>query len=74
MRLCKHGVPMSTRHDCDYVDARDALIPAAEEHANRLAGPRPKGTRDDSPEYEAWVNRWNWLFHAHMDRLWKEAA
>lgn len=70
MKLCKHGIP-DCKHDCDYVDERDALIPEAEARANREAGPRPAGTRDENPECEVWAKRWNTLFHAHMDALWR---
>lgn len=74
MKLCKHGLPISLRHDCEYVAARDALIPLAEKYANDHAGPKPPGTRMDNAECELWAARWNTLFHAHMDELWKQCA
>lgn len=48
-----------------YVTRRNRLIPAAEKHANTLAGARPKREKD----MELWAAKWNAIFHSKMNEL-----
>jgi hypothetical protein len=52
-----------------YVHARDALIPAAEEYANKKVGDSSKGR-----EYQEWADDWNFHFHTKMADLAHEAG
>ena len=52
--------------DTKYINQRNRLIPLAEAYADRAAGKRPKGNS------EAWLNRWNLMFHSRMDALARE--
>jgi hypothetical protein len=60
MARCRHTD--GPEHDCSYVDARNALIPAAERHANKFVP-----ISSDS-EFAA---RWTLAFMTEMDRLWR---
>ncbi|HEX9052285.1 MAG TPA: hypothetical protein VF841_17280 [Anaeromyxobacter sp.] len=65
--VCRHGVPARLEHDCDYTDARDSLIPYAEQMATA-----------DTAGMQSWPDderqrKWDQRFHYHMDRL-AEAA
>lgn len=52
-------------HDCAYVDARNALIPAAERLTDQAVGPlAPDATPFD-------VARWGATFLKTMDKLWR---
>lgn len=56
-------------HSCEYVEARNALIPFAEAKANKTAGLcAPKGGPED--ERASWYAAWNQAFLAAMDRMW----
>lgn len=57
--------------DKAYEAARNKLIPQAEEHANSVAGPRPKG--NDALK-EKWAATWNRAFHSMMNILAKQAG
>jgi len=63
----------------EYIEARDKLIPAAEDYANRTAGlrPTPKGGAQSyagREEIQAWGNTWDLVFHREMNRLAVEAG
>lgn len=58
MAKCNHDE--GGQHDCEYVDARDRLIPKAVELANAVGG-------RESTE-------WSLSFHGHMNRLAKDAG
>ena len=51
--------------DKKYEDARNALIPHAERHANLTIGETPDGL--DRVE---WVGAWNVAYLGEMTRLW----
>src|SRR5262245_50031622 len=65
---CKHTE--GPKHDCDYVTRRDRLIPAAEHHAFRVAGPAPEGL-PTSTAFADWATAWNRAFHDGMTHLWE---
>lgn len=81
--LCRHGEPLHWRspHDCEYSDAREALIPYAEAAADQdvpeqqalRAGVLERATPAVRRHLEAAVERyaaeWSRAFHAHMARL-----
>ncbi len=52
------------RRDRAYVVQRDRLIPVAERHADRVAGPR-----DEATDREEWATCWNRAFLRKMDEL-----
>jgi hypothetical protein len=52
---------MGIMTDAEYQERRNALIPEAERHANRMAG--------DGKGFHA--AKWSWIYHTTMDRLWK---
>jgi hypothetical protein len=54
----------------DYATERNKLIPIAEDHADRAAGPRPTGKAD----LLSWSTRWNKLYFAKMDELARSAG
>ena len=56
---CKHSEDVG--HDCEYVDARNSLLPAAEAHANATIG---TGFLDAASR-----SRWTRAFLAKMDEL-----
>ena len=75
MANCKHTD--GDRHDCEYVDSRNALIPAAEREADRIAGPAPVrygsiggATKEKLAALESWRAKWDRVFLLAMDRLW----
>ncbi len=86
--LCRHGAPLHWRppHDCDYADAREALVPYAEAAADRdvprprsvsrvaleRATPAVRGILD--AESENYATAWNRAFHRHMALLGAAAA
>lgn len=54
------------RHDCDYVDAINRLIPLAALHAdNALGNKMPEGVE----ERKKWRDAWDRTYFAEMDRL-----
>lgn len=78
---CTHNVPASKcypaqpypAHDCEYVTAREALIPLAELHANATIGNPPEEANESALQrtnaLEAWGNKWDKAFLGEMDRL-----
>jgi hypothetical protein len=57
--------------DEQYCQERNRFIPYAVKHANLVVGERyPKGST--IAEREAWYIKWNHIYFAEMDRLWKE--
>jgi hypothetical protein len=52
-------------HDCAYVDWRDALVPLATQHADKLCGPEPS----DPVDAARWSQRWDSTYHREMKRL-----
>jgi hypothetical protein len=60
----------STEENIKYVQERNALIPTAERHADKLCGSTGQGMSDF--EREQWVAKWNRIFHGTMDNLWKK--
>lgn len=63
-RTCTHEE--GPRHDCDYVDARDQLVPLAAAVAD-VEEPEPRGAT--RPELAAWSWRWDAAYHRAMARL-----
>jgi hypothetical protein len=61
---CKHTE--GARHDCGYVNRRNKQIPLAEALAYQKAGRRPL---EIGPAYTEWMNLWNRIFFACMDKL-----
>lgn len=55
--------------DKDYALKRNALIPEAEEFANKECSATFPGGNDKA--HEAWTARWNLCFHRRMDYLWQ---
>jgi hypothetical protein len=47
--------------NCDYVEQRDALIPRAVAHANKIAGSNPQSNEGR--------DAWNRVYHAKMSDL-----
>lgn len=66
---CRHGAPLHLipPHDCAYADERGRLIPRAAAEADRVAGVGAK----KAANAEWWAGRWNAVFHATMERLWR---
>jgi hypothetical protein len=60
---CDHSE--GPKHDCDYVDWRDSLVPLAEAVANAALGAAPV----DKASTARWEKRWTHRFHAEMARL-----
>lgn len=63
--------------DKAYVAARDKLIPKAVDTAHLASGPRPefrKHNKKREAEIEAWVNKWNQVYHSTMDKLARDAG
>lgn len=58
------------KHSCAYVEARSALIPAAEHYALRRVGPCPPS----GPEVIDWMAGFNAAFHGEMTRLWARSS
>lgn len=54
----------------EYIEARNALIPLAEQYANESAGPTPPAKRLIS----SWAARWNEFFHKKMNELAMDAG
>lgn len=52
----------------EYVEKRNTLIPLAVKTADRLSPPRPPKR---SKKYKAWAAKWNSIYHAEMNRLYK---
>lgn len=52
-----------------YIKAREALIPAAEKHADEVAGANCGGG-----DYLQWADKWNFHFHTKMADLATEAG
>ena len=62
-----------------YVEARDRLIPQAEDYANRIAGLRPTpvgGAQSYAgrEEIQVWSDLWSLIFHQKMNELAAEAG
>jgi hypothetical protein len=57
-----------------YIKTREALIPIAELHANKIAGIRSlvKGPNNRRIR-EEWYDKWNFAFHSKMEELYKES-
>lgn len=57
-----------------YIKTREALIPLAEEYANKITGPRSlvKGPNNRRIR-EVWDRKWNFAFHSQMEVLYKES-
>jgi hypothetical protein len=48
-----------------FINARNKLIPVAENHADKTAGAKPpKGTTHDD-----WADKWNQAYHGKMTEL-----
>lgn len=63
--------------DKEYVTARDQLIPRAVEAAYTAAGDRPtyiKHSKKNEAMMEAWVNKWNQVYHSTMNILARDAG
>lgn len=57
--------------DKQYEAARNKLIPEAKEHADKIAGPRPrKGVNKNDGQKRC--NTWNLAFHTKMNTLARE--
>lgn len=55
----------------EYIRKRDALIPRAENVANKKHGAcRPK--TKNKAELKSWAGKWNHTFFATMDKLWEK--
>ncbi len=61
--VCRHGVPRVLSHDCDYTDAREALIPYAEQMATADTAGMASWPEDERQLH------WDRRFHFHMDAL-----
>lgn len=61
----------TTLVDREYEAARNKLIPTAETYADKVAGPKPKGSDEDNPE---WSGIWNRAFHGKMNELARAAG
>jgi GH25 family lysozyme M1 (1,4-beta-N-acetylmuramidase) len=71
--------------DSEYQQKRNRLIPAAERHANKIAGPKPKSAKRVKDmtlaeknayvlAHDVWSAKWNNAYHTEMDALAKEAV
>lgn len=63
----------------EYIEARDKLIPEAEDYANRIAGLRPiphggASSYAGRTEIQRWGDLWSLVFHRRMNELAKKMA
>lgn len=65
MSMCSHGDGLW--HDCEYIEARNRLIPQAEEATNAILGEEPKA--GPLEKRQAWRVAWTRHFFAEMNRL-----
>jgi len=65
----KGKVPVSP-DNLAYQAERNALIPYAVAHADRVAGPKPKHL-DSHKAKVLWGEVWNQTYFKEMDRLWE---
>ena len=58
--------------DKDYARERNALIPEAEQFANKKCKAKFPGGNEKARE--AWAAKWNRSFHGKMTKLWRERS
>ena len=56
----------TTITDREYEIARNKLIPTAETYADKVAGPKPKGSDEDNYK---WSGIWNRAFYGKMNEM-----
>ena len=68
----RKGETMTTYDDMnkDYARERNALIPEAEQFANKKCKAKFPGGNEKARE--AWAAKWNRTYHNRMTKLWRE--